>query len=70
MLFEYHFFDLERNPSGNFADDFSANANGTVTDGVTGLMWQKSGSSKDLSRRETKSYVKTLNQETFAGYSD
>ena len=67
MLFEYHFFDLERNPSDKFANDFIANPDGTVTDSVTGLMWQKSGSSKDLSRREAKSYVKTLNQETFAG---
>ena len=63
-------FDVERNPSGNFVNDFIVNADGTITDRVTGLMWQKSGSSKDLSRREAKRYVKKLNQETFAGYSD
>ncbi|MGD9181979.1 MAG: DUF1566 domain-containing protein, partial [Desulfobacterales bacterium] len=70
MLLKYHFFDIEQNPSGNFANDFITNADSTITDRITGLMWQKRGSSKDLSRREAKRYVEKLNQERFAGYSN
>ncbi len=33
-----------QNKSGSFRNDFTDNINGTVTDSVTGLMWQKSGS--------------------------
>ena len=70
MLFKYHFFDIERNPSGNFANDFSANPGGTITDHITGLMWQKSGSSKSLLWIEGARYIESLNRERFAGHSD
>ncbi|MGD8521242.1 MAG: DUF1566 domain-containing protein [Desulfobacterales bacterium] len=67
---KYNFFDTERNPAGNFENDFMDNRDGTVTDGVTGLIWQKNGSTRELSRREANSYVNMLNEEKFAGYSD
>jgi hypothetical protein len=41
-----------------------------VLDHATGLMWQQSGSSTGMTWREAKAYVKRLNQERFAGYSD
>ena len=67
---KFNFFDTDQNPAGNFDNDFMDNRDGTVTDGVTGLIWQKNGSARELSRREANSYVNMLNEEKFAGYSD
>jgi len=70
MLLKYHFFDGERNPSGNFANDFIANPDGTITDRITGLMWQKSGSANSMIWLEATRYIQKLNREKFAGYTD
>jgi hypothetical protein len=70
MLAEYEFFDRSRNPHGSFKNVFVDNNNGTVTDRVTGLMWQKSGSLSSLDNRSAKKYVKQLNGQRFAGYAD
>jgi len=69
MLFEYDFFDRYKNPRGSFENVFIDNNDGTITDRATGLMWQKSGSSKSLENRGAKKYVKQLNRQQFAGYS-
>jgi hypothetical protein len=66
----YNFFDSDRHPSGDFENDFIDNRDGTITDSVTGLIWQKNGSTRELSHREANSYVKMLNEEKLAGYSD
>jgi tetratricopeptide (TPR) repeat protein len=42
----------------------------TVMDHATGLLWQKSGSSKWLTYEEAQAYVQKLNQEQFAGHND
>jgi hypothetical protein len=70
MVEKYSFFDKERQPFGYFANNFIENQNDTITDKATGLMWQKSGSPRSLSRRRADSYVKKLNEDRFAGYSD
>jgi hypothetical protein len=70
MLEKYYFFDRDRHPSGNFTNDFIVSQDGTITDRVTGLIWQKSGSPTELLRLEATHYVKNLNKERFAGYSD
>jgi hypothetical protein len=70
MLEKYYFFDKDRNPLGNFVNDFIVDQDGTITDRVTGLIWQKSGSERELLRLEATRYVKDLNKERFAGYSD
>jgi hypothetical protein len=70
MLLKYGFFDYERRPLAKFANDFMDNTDGTITDRVTGLTWQQNGSARGLSRREASSFVKILNEERFAGYSD
>ena len=41
-----------------------------VIDHATDLMWQQSGSADRMTWREAKAYVKLLNREHFAGYSD
>ncbi len=70
MLAKYGFFDTYRNPLGSFDNHFVDNIDGTVTDKATGLMWQKSGSPSPLGNRFAKRYIKRLNNEQFAGYSD
>ena len=70
VLLEYDFFERSKNSRGAFENDLIDNKNETVTDRATGLMWQKSGSSKALIKRNTKAYVKRLNKERFAGHSD
>ena len=69
MLLEYDFFDSSRNPHGAFVSRLIDNNDGTVTDGATGLMWEKRGSSF-LSNRRAKKYIEQLNGQRFAGHSD
>ena len=70
MLKEYNFYDRVRNPRGGFKNALIENKNDTVTDDATGLMWQKSGSTGNLDRKGAKKYIKELNRQGFAGYSD
>ena len=70
MLVEYNFFELTKNRSGSFENDFVDNKDGTVTDRATGLMWQKSGTSSPLENKDAKGYIKQLNRKRFAGHSD
>jgi hypothetical protein len=55
---------------GDCPNDFVDNGDGTITDQATGLMWEKKGSEKEKSWYNAEKYVKKLNEEKFAGYSD
>jgi uncharacterized caspase-like protein len=70
MVKRYDFFDNNWNISGSFDNDFVDNGDGTVTDMATGLMWQKGGSSSSRKRNRVTSYIRELNQDRFAQYSD
>jgi hypothetical protein len=70
MLKKYNFFDKTKNETGAFVNDFVDNGDDTVTDRVTGLMWQKDGSSEGMTWANAKAYVNKLNSDRFAGYSD
>jgi len=70
MALKYGFYDDNLNPEGSFANDFVDNGDGTITDRATGLMWQKSGSSKARTCPRSRILVKRLNKGSFAGYSD
>jgi hypothetical protein len=70
LLKRYDFFDSTSNPFGSFENDFIDNNNNTITDRTTGLMWQRDGSSKQLFIGLARSYLKRLNKNKFAGYSD
>ena len=69
MLRKYDFFDYTRNAFGSFENGLIDNHDGTVTDGATGLMWQKSGSLNFLNNMRAKEYIKQLNRKRFADYS-
>lgn len=65
-----NFFDSQRNPDGSFTNFLVDNNDGlTVTDKATGLMWQRGGNDITSIRR-TMDYVKKMNKENFAGFSD
>ncbi|MDM8522526.1 SUMF1/EgtB/PvdO family nonheme iron enzyme [Desulfococcaceae bacterium HSG8] len=66
MLAKYNFF----NKSGDFRNDFTDNGDGTVTDHITWLMWQRSGADDLMTFEEAWAYVDDLNSKQFAGYSD
>ncbi len=58
------------NPEGDFENDFANPHDGTLTDRVTGLMWQQSGSSAPVTWQEAGQYVEEANRRAFAGYAD
>jgi len=70
MLARYGFYDEDLNWRGSFINDFVDNGDGTITDEATGLMWQKSGSLGTKTWARGQKYVKRLNKDLFAGYSD
>ncbi len=70
LVKEFNFPEQERNPEGIFAHALVDNGdNLTVTDKVTGLMWQRAGTDI-MSNRSMRREVERLNKEQFAGYSD
>ena len=72
MIKEKGYFDSEINPSGTgISHNYEIRADGKVIyDHATGLMWQQSGSDDKKPYEDTKSYIKALNRQSFAGYSD
>jgi Protein of unknown function (DUF1566) len=70
MIKERNFFNKKFNPEGNFPNDLVDNGNGTITDKVTGLVWQKAGSPSEMKFDAAAKYVEELNSGRFGGYSD
>ncbi len=70
ILSKYNFYDSSRNQKGSFTSFLVDNGdNQTISDKVTGLMWQQSGA--DLtSIRKMRAHVDALNRENYAGFSD
>jgi len=70
LVQKYNFTDHERNPEGNFKNYLVDNNDGqTVTDKVTGVMWQRGGADI-MSHRSMRRELEKLNAEKFAGYDD
>jgi hypothetical protein len=64
------FFDSKWNPQGGFLHHLVDNNDGlTVTEMVTGVMWQRQGSDLN-SIRHTHKYAAELNNNNFAGFND
>ena len=67
---EFNFYESRHNPDGAFANFLVDNNDGlTVTDKVTGLMWQRGGCDIRAIRR-IRSWVQELNENNFAGHND
>ncbi|MBM9536889.1 Lcl C-terminal domain-containing protein [Desulfobulbus alkaliphilus] len=70
LIARYDFSEQERNPQGRFKSILVDNGDGlTVTDRVTGLMWQRGGLDI-MSSRGIHREVERLNTQGFAGYTD
>ncbi|CAK8722840.1 MAG: Protein of unknown function (DUF1566) [Candidatus Electronema aureum] len=70
LIKEYSLIDHERNPEGQFKGYLVDSGDGlTVTDKVTGLMWQRGGLDI-MSGRMMRKAIEELNREGFVGYSD
>jgi len=70
MIREYNFTDHKRNPDGLFTTYLVDNGDGlTVTDVVTGLMWQRGGLDI-MSHRMLRKGIEKINKEGFAGHND
>ncbi|MBF0258428.1 MAG: DUF1566 domain-containing protein [Desulfamplus sp.] len=51
-------------------NDFKDNADGTITDSATGLMWMQADSTTALNWEESLAWVEQKNSEKYLGYSD
>jgi hypothetical protein len=70
LVRNYDFADQERNPNGRFAGVLVDNGdNLTVSDRVTGLMWQRGGIDI-MSYRAMGREIARVNRERFAGFDD
>jgi hypothetical protein len=70
MIEAHNFFEKSLNKAGDFPNDLVDNGDGTITDRVTGLIWEKGGSSSALFYRAAEKYVALLNEEEHGGYDD
>ena len=73
MIKNRGFRDSEWNPDGDFPNKYEKliTRGGTVViDYATGLMWQQSGSSSELSFSDADDYIYQLNGKSYAGFSD
>ncbi|MCP4350818.1 MAG: TIR domain-containing protein [Desulfobacterales bacterium] len=69
LIEKYNFYDRNLNKLGKFKNNFKDNGNGTVTDRVTHLIWQKSGANL-IMHGNTQIYIDDLNSKKFAGCND
>lgn len=67
---KYEWSEKWYNESGSFKNAFIDNGDGTITDDVTGLMWQKTGSNNHIYQSYTQVYIDNLNNKKIAGYND
>jgi hypothetical protein len=51
-------------------NDFHDNANGTITDQATGLMWSKTDSGKGMNWQDALAWVQKKNAEKYLGHND
>ena len=70
MIRDRNFFNVKFNPDGRFPNGLVNNGDGTVTDKVTGLMWQKGGSTSEMSYHAVSMFLDELNSSRFGGYGD
>ncbi len=66
---KYNWTEKWYNESGDFKNDFKDNGDGTITDSVTGLVWEKAGS-HHMPFNKAQGYIDGLNKKKFAGFDD
>ncbi|MDZ7641784.1 MAG: DUF1566 domain-containing protein [Desulfurivibrio sp.] len=70
IIAKHNFFDSQRHPDGDFQPHLVDNGDSlTVTELKSGVMWQRSGC--DITNhRQVAAYIRGLNEQRFAGYTD
>lgn len=70
IISRQNFFDSHHNPAGHFENYLIDDGNGlTVTDKVTGIMWQRQGCDITSIRR-AKKYAEKINRQNFGGFDN
>jgi hypothetical protein len=70
MIETHNFYVHQFNDEGDFPNIFVDNGDGTLTNRVTGLMWEKRCSSKLYQYDWAEKHISGLNEKKFAGYTD
>jgi hypothetical protein len=74
MIVRHGFYEKDRNPDGKgFSHQYKLqviNGDNVILDESTGLIWQQSGSSKNIIFEDVKKYIDELNEKRFAGFHD
>lgn len=73
MIRERNFYDFFMWPGIGIQHEYEVKTIGSdrvVIDHTTGLMWQQSGSEKNINYKKAKAYIKELNKKRFAGFDD
>lgn len=74
MIISRNFYDTNKNKNGvGVQHQYNVKTieeDKVVIDDTTGLVWQQSGSDKRMDFRDAQEWVKKLNQNKYAGYSD
>lgn len=66
----YPWNETYSNDDGEFRNEYEDNADGTITDHATGLMWQQGASPDYGVWNAAQPYIDQLNAQHFAGYCD
>lgn len=73
-LQELGYYDKRKNPNGKgFQHQYKSvkrHGKKLVIDHATGLTWQQSGSDKSMNYADAEKYIRDLNNQKFAGYTD
>ena len=74
LIRKHNFFDRSKNLSSNgFPHEYKEmdiNGDKVIFDKFSCLMWQQSGSEKDMSFENAKNWIKELNRNRFAGFNN
>jgi hypothetical protein len=70
VLKQHNLFSKSYNPKGLFPNSFTENGDGTISDKVTGLMWQKGGSQSDVTFSTAQKHVQDFNEKRFGGHRE
>lgn len=68
--YSYEYATIIVNPESTRIKRYTHFINVRLVDKSLGLMWQRSGSTKFLSRNDVKEYIDDLNRSNFGGFSD
>jgi hypothetical protein len=70
MIEKYNSPVQPSNPKGQFQREYVDNGDGTISDKVTGLMWQKGGSQSDVTFSTAQKHVQDFNEKRFGGHRE